>query len=140
MYTACTNSKAIILLVIISKYSSILEPITEVLQAIELDLLKVNDHIQEILNILMHHRENSVSVFEAILTIANNQADEINVELSIPTQAKKQAIRVNYPNHSINEYYRLSIFIPYLDSLISSLKSRFSDDHKEIFSLLKLHP
>jgi hypothetical protein len=37
---------------------------------------------------------------------ANNVADEINVELPIPRQAKKQTLRANHHNDSINEYYR----------------------------------
>jgi hypothetical protein len=69
--------------------------------------------------------------------VANTVADEINVELSIPRHAKKQTLRANHPNDSINEYYKRSIFIPYVDSLISSLHSRFSDEHKETFSLFK---
>jgi hypothetical protein len=117
-----------------------LESITQSLQAIESDLLKVSNHVQEIINILVLHRENSVSIFEDILTTANNVADEINVELSIPRQAKKQTLRGNRPNDSINEYYRRSIFIPYVDSLISSLQSRFSDEHKEHLVYLNYIP
>lgn len=140
LYSACTHSKAIVSLVVISKYSSMLEPVCQALQAVELDLLKVYIHVQEIINILKQHRENAVSQFEDILTAAKNLADEINVDLSIPRQAKKQTFRPNHPCNTLNEYYRRSIFIPYIDSLITSLQSRFSDDHTETFSLFKLHP
>lgn len=140
LYSACTHSKAIISLVVISKYSSILEPVSQALQAVELDLLKVYTHIQEIIAILKQHRENSESVFGDIISIAENIADEINVDLSMPRQATKQLHRPNHPCGSLNEYYRRSIFIPYIDSLISSLQSRFSEEHTETFNLFKLLP
>jgi hypothetical protein len=38
------------------------------------------------------------------------------------------------------DYYKKSIFIPYLDSLLSSLNNRFSSQNNAAFSLYNLHP
>jgi len=46
----------------------------------------------------------------------------------------------NYETDSIERHYKLSIFIPYLDSLISSLLRRFSSANKTAFSISLLHP
>ena len=38
------------------------------------------------------------------------------------------------------DYFRITIFIPYLDSLISSLETWFSEGNKPAYNLLMLHP
>lgn len=38
------------------------------------------------------------------------------------------------------DYYKKSIFIPYLDSLLSSLNNRFSSQNNVAFLLYNLHP
>ena len=58
----------------------------------------------------------------------------------LPRQCSKQRNRSNFCNTAMEEYYRLSIFIPYLDSLISSLQIRFSPENRFTFSLCALHP
>lgn len=40
--------------------------------------------------------------------------------------------RCNVQTQSIEDYYRISFFVPFLDTFISQLKSRFSE-HKSIF-------
>ncbi|KAJ8894055.1 hypothetical protein PR048_006665 [Dryococelus australis] len=49
-------------------------------------------------------------------------------------------MRPNLPSENFEEYFRRSVFIPYLDSIIASLVSRFSDCNNHIYSLLQLHP
>lgn len=38
------------------------------------------------------------------------------------------------------EYFSITVFIPYLDSIISSLEARFSEENRPTFSVLALHP
>ncbi|CAL1681229.1 unnamed protein product [Lasius platythorax] len=38
------------------------------------------------------------------------------------------------------EYFKLSLFLPYIDSLVSSLTIRFSEENKCIFNLFRLYP
>jgi len=68
-------------------------------------------------------------------------AEKIGAEIKIPRITSKQKNRSNYETDSVEHYYRLSIFILYLDSLISSLSRRFSSTNKIVFSisLLQLH-
>lgn len=40
----------------------------------------------------------------------------------------------------MTEYWKLSLLIPYLDSLLSSLNDRFAEKNKPAFSLLSMHP
>lgn len=65
---------------------------------------------------------------------------EIGVELSVPRQASRMKSRSNPPSTCAEEYYWRSVFIPYIDSVMSSLQTRFAESNKTAFSLLRLHP
>ena len=65
--------------------------------------------------------------------------EKIGVSLILPRQCSRQKNPSNFCNPAMEEYYRLSIFIPYLDSLISSLQIRFSPETRFTFSLCALH-
>jgi len=67
-------------------------------------------------------------------------AEKIGAEIKISHITSKQKNRTNYETYSAEHYYRLSIFIPYLDSLISSLSRRFSSTNKIAFSISLLYP
>ena len=66
-------------------------------------------------------------------------AEKIGAIIKIPRITTKQKNRSNYETDSAEHYYRLSIFITYLDSLISSLSRRFSSTNKIAFSMSLLH-
>ncbi|KAL4131364.1 hypothetical protein QTP88_008687 [Uroleucon formosanum] len=60
--------------------------------------------------------------------------------ISTILQAIRQTQRDNYPSNNINDFFRQSLFIPYLDSIIMSISDRFSDENVKSFSLFNLHP
>uniref|UniRef100_A0A8C5R7M8 52 kDa repressor of the inhibitor of the protein kinase-like n=1 Tax=Leptobrachium leishanense TaxID=445787 RepID=A0A8C5R7M8_9ANUR len=111
---------------IIANYSSRLESVSQALQAVQLDILKVCDHVQDLLTIFRGHRERAEEQFKEIFTKVQTMAEKLNIELSVPRQ--------------LEEYYRQSIYVPYLDSLIASLESRFGNENKKNFSLFSLYP
>uniref|UniRef100_A0A8C5P6W8 Repressor of the inhibitor of the protein kinase n=1 Tax=Leptobrachium leishanense TaxID=445787 RepID=A0A8C5P6W8_9ANUR len=109
---------------IIANYSSRLESVSQALQAVQLDILKVCDHVQDLLTIFR----------------VQTMAEKLNIELSVPRQCGRQVFRFNVGCSSVEEYYRQSIYVPYLDSLIASLESRFGNENKKNFSLFSLYP
>jgi hypothetical protein len=46
---SCQSSTFLVVLVIITKYSAMFEPVAQALQSVQLDLLEVQHHIQELL-------------------------------------------------------------------------------------------
>jgi hypothetical protein len=86
------------------------------------------------------HRENSDAEIQEILTAANVTAENIGAEINLPRIAVRQQHRSNSPASNSAEYWKRSLLIPYLDSLISSLERRFSDENLPAFSLFLLHP
>ncbi|CAI6353633.1 unnamed protein product [Macrosiphum euphorbiae] len=53
--------------------------------------------------------------------------------MTIPRINKRQVHRINVQTNNPEEYFHISVFIPYLDSFISQLKSRFLN-HIDILS------
>jgi len=131
----------IICMIIISKYSSILEPVVNKLQSPKTNLFTVHQYIHNnLLPILKMHRSKSDEEFQTIFEITKKITDDLDIEIKIPRIVNKQ---INRSNHNISipkEYYRISLFLPYLDSLINSLETRFAQSNTTPFKISNLHP
>ncbi|XP_060855631.1 uncharacterized protein LOC132933349 [Metopolophium dirhodum] len=90
--------------------------------------------------IVKDHREHADTEIQELLTAANIAAENIGAEINLPRIVKQQQHRSNPPALNSAEFWKRSLLIPYLDSLISSLERRFSDENIPAFSLLLLHP
>ena len=120
-------------MVIMAKYSAILEPVTQDLQAVQLDVLNVHDHIQQLLFIFeIQKREAEVRFKEDIMVQADKIAKAVGIELLMPRQCGRLTLRPNY--------YHVAIFIPYMDSINKSLGTRTAPDNNNHFALFYLHP
>lgn len=128
-------------LIIIAYYSAILEPVTQALQAVNLDLRKVQNHVETLLKTFRVHRQEAGKYFKSdIFEKVKLLADNLNIQLLIPRQCKRQTHRNNPGSTNVEDYFRQTLFIPYLDSIITSLSSRFSDTNSAQFNLFSLHP
>ena len=130
----------VVCLVIIQKYSSKLESVTQKLQSVHLDLLAVQKYIEELLTTLAVDRQNCDERYKDIFRVTKGVADDIGVDIQPPRQAGRQMNRENPKVDLPEDYFRITVFIPYLDSIISSLETRFCVENKPAFSLLVLHP
>lgn len=140
LHCAITRPVFILGLVVISKYSSILEPVVNVLQGKNMDLIMVRKHIRQIIEVIEKDRRDVENLSEGLLTTATDIAENVGVDFLVPRQAQNQMHRSNPPSETAVEYWRRSLIIPYLDSLISSLNVRFSEANTPAFSLSILHP
>ena len=70
-----------------------------------------------------------------------NIAKELLVKPKIPRTAARQTNKANHPSETIQEYYKRSIRIPFIDHVSAQLTARFDEDTcKTITSLLRLVP
>lgn len=115
---------------VISNYSVILGPVTQSLQAMQLDLLSVQK--KKNLNLLLTF---SVGMVRMLKFISNKiyflnaklvaLAQSINIDMKVPRECGMQVCRSN-PGCSNNnreerepeDYFRKTLFVPYLDSII----------------------
>jgi hypothetical protein len=91
--------------------------------------------IKNTLQIFSKCRENVDTEFSNIFKSSEDLANIIDVELRMPRLCKQQKNRSNYSTNNVEDYYRISIFIPLLDNVIDNLKTRFSQNILELFQL-----
>lgn len=142
LHSAASNVTFILSMIVIAKYSAIIEPVVNVLQSTSLDTVKAALHIQRILELLKSHRGESQKITEEILEDGKSMMIQmgLNSELNIPRICSRQKNRTNPPVKDVPEYWRVGLVIPYLDSIIMSLALRFPEENTPPFALSKLHP
>ena len=127
-YTSGTST-FLLCLVIMAKYSVMLEPVTQALQAVQLE---VQDHIQQLLVIFETLRREAEVRFKVdIMVQVDKIAKAVGIELHMPHQCGRLTQWPNYQSKMVEEYYRVAIFIPYLDSIIKSLGTQFAPDNND---------
>ena len=117
-----------------------LEHVTQMLQTVEMDIIKVQKHISNLIHQFTNHRDSCDDTFKTIYSEIQELSVELDIEVSRPRLCKKQTKRSNYTVESTEDYYRVSIYIPYLDSIINSLNVRFSSSTEIPFLLNDLSP
>jgi len=135
LLSSVTTSQFIICLKIIAKYSAIIEPVTNILQGIDCDVLYANEHIKKLIKHITNDRFKSDDIFLSLMDDVNKYLIELGIELQTPRMASKQT-----PSSDPVYYYRKSVFIPYLDSLIISLNDRFAEDFTVVVGLILAPP
>ncbi|XP_032309426.1 52 kDa repressor of the inhibitor of the protein kinase-like [Drosophila ananassae] len=80
-------------------------------------------------------RVQATEKFSEIFILATEAAEIIDAELTVPRRVGRQKNRDNYEG-SIEDYYRRSIYIPFLDKYSEELESRFLE-HRNILSRIQ---
>jgi hypothetical protein len=78
------------------------------------------------------------TTFKSVWQRAKNLADPLGVELNtprIPRHGGRQIYRANHQTNSSEEYYRVSLYVPLLDVILTDLRERFSSETLDIFKL-----
>nr|CAI5841335.1 unnamed protein product [Callosobruchus analis] len=113
-------------------------PLARSLQATEIDVLSATKLVEATLGNLQSQRNTSVDSFKRLWTKIEKLAAEMQTEIKVRRVNIRQTNRPNIPAQSAEEYYRLSVYIPFIDYLINELSSRFPPQLCRIGQLLKL--
>ena len=130
----------LITLVTVSKMLAITHQISVSLQKPDIDLSSAIGHIELVQSVINDIRSNVEIEFKQLYLSAQAISSKLNVEPSIPRIVGIQRHRHNYSTNSPDVYYRISLFIPYLDELNSSLVNRFSKHKETLVSLQNIIP
>lgn len=96
----------------------------------KVDLFSVHEHVQKLTDIISADRSSSEQVFNILMKDIKQYADDVGIEFVVPRITSKQTLRSNYPTNNPIDYYRMSVFLPYLDSLTF----RFQKKMKMLFA------
>jgi len=109
------------------------KPLSIYLQKTNIDLCEAINHINIIIKELMTIRENAMIVFNELFKKIESKSKELDVDIKIPRLAKRQKHRCHIVMSTPEEYYRVGIFIPFIESIIDQLNVRFNN-HREVIS------
>lgn len=135
-----SSSSFLVSLVVSSKLLGITYSLSQYLQKKDIDLCSALDHVRKVKAVVEDLRHNADSEFKKLFEEAKELANLLQLELTMPRIATAQKNRQNPPAANPEDYFRISIFIPCIDDLISGLSERFLAHEAIIASLQYLIP
>lgn len=133
---ALKNSGFIVSMVVIREIFSLTQPLSTYLQAKHVDIASAVEMCQNLINLLKKMREKSTEKFKELFDESTKIATTIGEELKKPRLVQKQLYRDNFECDSVENYFRLAIFNPFLDHFINQLEDRFIK-HKNIMTTIQ---
>ncbi|KAF2890159.1 hypothetical protein ILUMI_16014 [Ignelater luminosus] len=97
---------------------------TEIEKTINIDLSQAILLAKTVRNTLAEMRQNAVQEFKKIFETAQPSCEKYGVEISVPRVTSRQRKRDNVPHSTPEEYFRRTIFVPFVDSFILHLDER----------------
>lgn len=121
-----------IALFVTAKVFAIGRPLSKHMQKIDVDLRTAVSLAEETASNLQNLRTNADNEFKEIFEQATKLGNEVSISIQIPRLTAIQKHRSNPTNLKTPEdFYRVTLFIPYIDRFINELVKRFIS-HKEI--------
>ena len=107
--------------------SRYLKGLSVLLQGSHLDIIKAYSQIANVVDLLRSHWQNAEETFHGIYEVITTMISVHGREdASIPRVTARQTQRSNVDSSSPEEYWRISVYIPFLESLLSELGNRYS--------------
>lgn len=119
------SSEFIVSLVVLENVMTLTLPLARKLQAEYMDVLSALTLVDATLKSIQEKRSKNEEYFQKLFEKAQNLASKVGTELKKPRIAGTQRNRSNVQTDSTEEYFRISVFIPFLDFLISEISIRF---------------
>ncbi|XP_043065493.1 52 kDa repressor of the inhibitor of the protein kinase-like [Drosophila ficusphila] len=129
------TSQFIVALAVMVPVFSLTKNLSQNLQKEECDLSDCVQYANNVHEELKEIRARADEKFAEIFQSANQIAGKMGIELTVPRRVGRQNNRDNYFG-SPEEYYRRSIFIPFLDKYLEELDSRFLE-HRALLSMIQ---
>lgn len=117
---------------IMESINSIVLPWSRELQLKNQDLGEATKLADDALNDFKDKRENVDSCFHIVYQKVSEICSEYEIEMKMPRRCSRQKNRCNVEAKTVEEYYKIAFYIPFLDTYISHLQSRF-EKHKTVF-------
>ena len=131
------QSDFLVALSVLRKCLTVTMPLSRLLQTRNIDLVAAHANVKFIVELLEEWRANTEKNFDEVWTDAESLASILDTQIEQPRLAGKQRNRINIPIATLDPkaYFKLAIYIPFLDYLLSELRNRFSF-HSELASKL----
>jgi hypothetical protein len=135
-----TTPSFIVATAVIKSTSSLILPLSQLLQKENIDIIEAIDLATELIEELERRRNSCEFEFNAVFSKATSMAESADVEFKVPRVVGRQTTKPNAPSSSPEEHFRRNTYIPYIDHLLLELKGRFSDGRNTALTLQFLVP
>ena len=130
----------IVAVVVLENVLAVTLPLSKALQSPTVDLMQALANVKSVSDLLQRKRDNADETFADIWQQAKKLAVEAGTELSIPRQTSRQCHRANIPADNPQEYFRCTVYIPFLDSMLQELTDRFLGHSEAVCHLSAVVP
>jgi hypothetical protein len=90
-------------------------PLSKFLQTKNIDQVEAIQTADDVVNIIKQLRLNDKSEFKIIFNNVKSKYDALNIEIFISRTINKQKNRCNIQIDLPEDYYKISLFIPFID-------------------------
>ena len=110
------------------------------LQSSQIDIAKAYTDIQTVIDVIQDVRDNAEHEFSDLFSDMQRMCDRTVSTMMVPRLALRQMHRNNVPADSPEVYYKRAHFIPFLDTILCELKTRFGNVAKSATRAMFLVP
>lgn len=135
LLTAIISSEFVISLCVAETLFSYTVSLCKMLQAVNCDLPSAIGFVENVKNTIAAMRTDIDNTFSLIFTNATEILESVGETVVTPRVANRQKNRVNVFHKTPEEYYRISVAIPFFDDFLTQLDMRFIK-HKQILIFL----
>lgn len=116
--------------------------VNKILQNVNSDISNSTEIIHDVIKNLENKRINCSKEFNFIFEECKKEMVKHDIEVKKPRLNGSQSARSNYQTSTIEDYFRVSIYISLIDNVIDDLKKRFLNEknHQVVLKLSKLMP
>lgn len=118
------NGPFVVAFVTTRKGLEYIKPLTLKLQKKSSNISKAHE---DVVDVIAGLQESADFTFSQWFTEALAMAETADFQIEIPRICQRQTLREIIPGENSKEYFRHSVYIPFLDHLLSQLKSRFQN-------------
>lgn len=104
-----------------------------ILQKTQIDLGEALTYAANLTLELNQIKKNSDNEFNTVFKHVLSLSEKYNIVVKTPRLSKKQTHRKNVHCNITETYYKITVFIPFIDTFLQSIEDRFVN-HKNIFS------
>lgn len=134
------TSQFVIALLSADKLLSYSVRLSEKLQGVNLDLATAVSDVEDVTKAISIIRENATNEFHDLFEQAVKKLEQHGENITLPRCVSRQIYRSNFNAQTPEEYYRLSVFIPWIDNFISHLHEKFLKHKKLLQSFASVVP
>lgn len=137
---ALTDSSFLVSVMCLSDILALTLPLSKLFQKKSLNLDTASETVTNLMGVLSKRREDAEQHFNAIWFNTVDLAENVNAHLVPPRRCGRQGNRANYVTDSPETYFRLAVYIPLTDQVLTDLRERFPAAVLDCFDLPLLLP